>query len=244
MARFRHLLFQLYTWLFLAPVFALLTLIFGATAATLAVTVNPRIASKVGGEYWARVLLWMTPVRIRTTGRHHVDPRQSYVIISNHQSQYDILVLYGYLGIDFRWVMKQELRRIPGLGIGCEKIGHIFIDRSNHEAAIASINAAKERLTDGTSILFFPEGTRRSEETLGEFKKGAFRIAIDMGLPILPVTIDGTDRILPPRSWDLRPGVVTVTFHEPLTDPRHGVTDLDELISRSRAIMQKTLNRG
>lgn len=244
MKRSLHFLFQLYTWLILAPIFSVLTLIFGAIATTLAITMNPRIASKVGGELWAKLLLWMTPVRVRIDGRHNVNPHQSYVIISNHQSQYDILVLYGYLGMDFRWVMKQELRKIPGLGIGCVAIGHIFIDRSNHEAAVASINAAKKQLTKGTSILFFPEGTRRSEKTLGEFKKGAFRMSIDMGLPILPVTIDGTDRILPPRSWDLYPGTVTMTFHEPLVIPEDREHGIEELISRARQIMHTTLNRG
>ncbi len=86
------------------------------------------------------------------------------------------------LGIDFRWVMKQELRSVPGLGAACAALGHIYIDRSNHEAAVRSINDARERITGGTSVIFFPEGTRSDDGRLKRFKKGAFRFAIDTGL--------------------------------------------------------------
>ncbi len=74
---------------------------------------------------------------VKVHGRENINPQQSYVIVSNHQSHYDVFVLYGWLGIDFKWVMKQELRKVPGLGIGCEKVGHIFIDRSNTERAFS-----------------------------------------------------------------------------------------------------------
>jgi 1-acyl-sn-glycerol-3-phosphate acyltransferase len=86
-------------------------------------------------------------------------------------------------------VLKQELRKIPGLGIGCEKVGHIFIDRSNPEKAIASIKAAKEKIVNGTSVLFSPEGTRSKTGKMGDFKKGAFIFAIEIGVPLLPVTL-------------------------------------------------------
>ena len=86
--------------------------------------------------------------------------KQSYVIVSNHQSQYDILLMYGWLGTDFRWVMKKELRRVPVLGLACEKLGHIYVDRSDSAAAVASLNAARKKLVNGTSVVFFPEGTR------------------------------------------------------------------------------------
>ena len=79
------------------------------------------------GIVWSRFNAWITPMLVTTRGLEKIDRKQSYVVVSNHQSQYDIFVLYGWLGIDFKWVMKQELRKIPGLGIACEKIGHIFI---------------------------------------------------------------------------------------------------------------------
>ena len=105
-------------------------------------------------------------------------------------------------------MLKQELRKIPGLGIGCEKVGHIFIDRSNHEKALESINNAKRTIVNGTSVLFFPEGTRSKTGRLGEFKKGAFIFAIDIGVPILPITVVNTGKILPPHTMNLLPGRV------------------------------------
>jgi 1-acyl-sn-glycerol-3-phosphate acyltransferase len=132
---------------------------------------------------------------------------QSYVVVSNHQSQYDIFVLYGWLGIDFKWVMKQELRKLPGLGFGCEKLGHIFIDRSRTDRALASINAAKKRVVNGVSVIFFPEGTRSKSNSHAPFQKGRlpFRHWI-LSMPILPVTIVGTREILPTGTLDLVPG--------------------------------------
>lgn len=181
---------------------------------------------------------------VRVTGREHVDPSQSYVVISNHQSHFDILVLYGWLGIDFRWVMKQELRSIPGLGAACEKLGHIFIDRSDHQAAVESINAAREQITEGTSVLFFPEGTRSDDGLLRRFKKGGFRLAIDAELPILPVTVSGTCDVLPARLYDLRPGRATLVFHKPVSTHGLATTDLPVLTDRVRQIIDSSLPGG
>jgi len=181
---------------------------------------------------------------VRVTGREHLDPSQSYVVISNHQSHFDILVLYGWLGIDFRWVMKQELRSILGLGAACEKLGHIFIDRSDHQAAVESINAAREQITEGTSVLFFPEGTRSDDGFLRRFKKGGFRFAIDTGLPILPVTVSGTCEVLPARRYDLRPGRAMLVFHKPVSTDGLTTADLRALSEGVREIIQSALPRS
>jgi 1-acyl-sn-glycerol-3-phosphate acyltransferase len=178
--------------------------------------VRPKTLARIFARSWARVNSWFTPMLVRVEGRHHIDPGQSYVIVSNHQSQFDIFVLYGWLDIDFKWVMKQELRNIPVIGVACDKLGHIYVDRSNREAAMASIEAAKARITDGTSVLFFPEGTRSRDGQLKKFKKGAFHFAVDLQLPLLPVTINGTRQILPSDTLDLFPGRATMTIHAPI----------------------------
>src|SRR5699024_1735712 len=122
---------------------------------------------------WSRLGLLLSGVHVVIHGREHVRPGQSYVVIANHLSQFDIWVLYGYLGIDFRWVMKQEIRRIPIIGYCCSRLGHVFIDRRDHSGAIATLEQAKHQLANGTSILFFPEGTRSRSGELQAFKKGA-----------------------------------------------------------------------
>jgi 1-acyl-sn-glycerol-3-phosphate acyltransferase len=178
---------------------------------------------------------------VEVEGREHVDPAQSYVLVSNHQSQSDVLVLYGWLGIDFKWVMKQELRKVPGIGVACARLGHIFIDRSNHAAAVATLEAARGTIVDGTSVIFFPEGTRSRNGELLPFKKGAFRMALDLGLPILPLTVTGARDVLPAGTADLMPGSARLTIHPPI--PVGGLTgdDCAALVDEVRSVIASRL---
>jgi 1-acyl-sn-glycerol-3-phosphate acyltransferase len=231
-------LYKIYAWLVVAPILGISTVFFGTSTVILLFFLKPRLVSTLCGKTWARVNSFVTPMRVRVIGRQNVDPLQSYVIVSNHQSQYDIFVLYGWLNIDFKWVMKQELRKVPAIGISCERLGHIYVDRSNREAALASINAAKQRIVDGTSVLFFPEGTRSRDNRMRPFKKGAFRMALDLQLPILPITIQGTRDILPSDTLDLYPGRATMIIHPPIPIDGHSHDSLDDLMARTRAVIE------
>ena len=215
-------LYQPYKWLVFAPAMMLLTAGFAAVAVVLVTFASPRRVAQLTGVPWARALAALIPMRVEVEGREHVDPAQSYVLVSNHQSQSDVLVLYGWLGIDFKWVMKQELRKVPGIGVACARLGHIFIDRSNHAAAVATLEAARDTIVDGTSVIFFPEGTRSRNGELLPFKTGAFRMALDLGLPILPLTVTGARDVLPAGTTDLMPGSARLTIHPPI--PVEGLT--------------------
>jgi 1-acyl-sn-glycerol-3-phosphate acyltransferase len=230
-------LYQPWKWLVVAPLLAASTVFFSALVLLLLPFGSPGFVSRLCGGGWARFNAFMTPMRVRVRGREHLDPAQSYVIVCNHQSHYDVFVLYGWLGVDFKWVMKAELRRVPVLGATCARLGHVYIDRSNRAEALATLEAAKDRIRGGTSVLFFPEGTRSRSGELGEFKKGAFRMALDLGLPILPMTIRGTRDVLPAKGTDLRPGSATLTIHPPI--PIDGCTtdDLTELMRRTRDVI-------
>lgn len=223
------------------PFLGVTTLIFGTFAVLLCYIMPAKIASLLCGVTWARLNSYITPMFVRVHGRNNVNKKQSYVVIANHQSHFDIFVIYGWLGIDFKWVMKQELRKVPALGVACEKIGHIFIDRSNSQKAIASINAAKEKIINGTSVMFFAEGTRQEGENLGKFKKGAFVFALDLNLPILPVTIRGTKNILPARTFDLFPGMVEMIIHEPIDIKGYNSNNIQDLIEKTREIIGSAL---
>jgi 1-acyl-sn-glycerol-3-phosphate acyltransferase len=237
------IIYQPYKWLIFVPWLVLTTLFFGWLTVCLVALTNPRIASFIGGAVWARLNTYMTPMFVSVLGRENIDKRQSYVIVSNHQSHYDIFVLYGWLGVDFRWVMKQELRKIPALGIGCEKIGHIFIDRFGRHRAVAAINAAKSRIINGTSVIFFPEGSRSLDGKLHAFKMGAFKMALDLGIPVLPITIIGTSRILPPKTINLLPGRVKMIIHKPIDISGYGNDNLNELAQKAREIIGDALER-
>jgi 1-acyl-sn-glycerol-3-phosphate acyltransferase len=154
---------------------------------------------------------------------------------------YDILVIYGFLALDLKWVMKKELRKIPGIGIGCEKAGHIFVERKNPKQAAQAIGEALERLGEGIGLLFFPEGTRSIDGHLLPFKKGAFRTAIDQQIPILPVTLVGTRDVLPAKTVSLFPGRVRMVIHPPIETAGMSVDQVGELMQSSRARIMSAL---
>jgi len=237
---FLRLLYLPYKWLIFGPL-AVVSTVVCATGAVVLAFLSPRLASRLCGPAWARFNCLITPMLVRVEGRERIDPRQSYVIVANHQSQYDIFVLYGWLGIEFKWVMKKELRKMPMIGVSCERIGHVFIDRSNRQAAIETINQAKAKIVDGVSILFFPEGTRSLDGRLRPFKRGAFRMALDLGLPLLPATVVGTRDVLPAGTRRLFPGRARLVFHDPIPTECLGDEDLPRLIDQTREVIASAL---
>ena len=239
-----RLFYTLYCWLFFVPAFIAITLLLAIPCLLLSLILPPGQVARFTAVPWARCALLLSGVRVELRGLQNLQPGQSYVIVANHLSQFDIFALYGYLGVDFRWVMKQELRRVPVIGFCCELLGHVFIDRSNPAQAIASLNQARAQLSNGTSIVFFPEGTRSRDGQLKPFKKGAFKMAQDLALPILPVTLSGTDQVLPAGSLQLRPGHVAITLHPALPVQGHSETELQQLMLASRAAIAAPLPEG
>lgn len=237
-------LFTVYKWLWVIPFLGVSTLVIGTTIICLAFLGLPDLASRVLGPIWAKINSLMMMLTVQVEGRDKFNPKQSYIIVANHQSQVDILALYGHLGVDFKWVMKQELRRVPVLGPACAAMGHIFIDRGNTESALTSINNARTQIKDGMSVVFFPEGTRSRDGELMHFKKGAYRLALELQLPILPVTILGTHHILPTDTLDLTPGEARIVFHAPISTQGLDASDLPRLVDQSREAILDRLSRA
>lgn len=236
------LLYQPYKWLIFTPILGLSGMLLAILAVMLSLIFNDRIASLVGGITWSRLCAFCTPIWVKVKGRENIDKKQSYIVVSNHQSHYDIFVIYGWMMMDIRWVMKKELRKVPFIGYACEKIGHVIIDRSDHQKAIESINAAKKSLVNGTSVMFFPEGTRSKDGSIGNFKKGAFYLAIDLKLPILPVTIKGTRKILPSGTMNLFPGGAEMIIHEPIPTTGYSERNMQDLMRKTREIIATSFN--
>ena len=140
------MLYQPYKWLVFIPFLVLTTVLLGIPGCFIGWFISPKLASKLSAVTWAKLNAWATPMFVKVSGRENINPKQSYVIVCNHQSHYDIFVLYGWLGIDFKWVMKKELRKVPVLGEVCDAMGHIYIDRADSSSAIEEINRAKERI--------------------------------------------------------------------------------------------------
>jgi len=238
-------MFTAYKWIVVGPFLAFSTIIFATIIILISSLGAPNFASRVFAKAWAKTNSAVSMMTVAHKGMENLDPKRSYVIVSNHQSLYDIYVLYGFLGIDIKWVMKKELRAVPFLGAACEAMGHIIIDRSNTDSALNSINSARSRIVDGVSVVFFPEGTRSRNGDLKEFKKGAFSFALQMGLPILPVAIHGTKNILPSDGIDLMPGQATIEILPAIETEGRGSDALAELRQEVREqIGQALANLG
>jgi 1-acyl-sn-glycerol-3-phosphate acyltransferase len=134
---------------------------------------------------------------VSVDGTENIKPNQSYVFVANHQSMFDVWLVYGWLPVIFKWLMKAELRKVPFVGTGCKAAGHIFVDRRNTVAAMGSLKEVEKQLVNGVCTVIFPEGTRSLNGEVGRFKRGAFQIALDLGLPVIPLSLDGCFEVMP-----------------------------------------------
>ncbi|MBW2632219.1 MAG: 1-acyl-sn-glycerol-3-phosphate acyltransferase [Deltaproteobacteria bacterium] len=190
---------------------------------------------------WAKLNLMLSGVSMSVIGDEFIDENQPYVVMANHQSYYDVFALIGYLPLPLKWVMKMELREAPIFGIACEKVGHIYVDRGNSEKAQKSLKAAGKKIRAGSSVVFFPEGTRSPDGKLQRFKKGGFVMALEAGVPILPVTVVGGRKILPKKSLRILPGNMKIIMHEPIPVNEYTYETKDKLIERVRGTIEKDM---
>ncbi len=155
--------------------------------------------------FWSRSIIRLFLVPITVTGQENIQKGQSYVFVSNHQSFLDVFAIYGWLPANFKWLMKKELRRVPFVGFACKVAGHIFVDRANPVAALHSIKEIEAELQNGVSTVIFPEGTRTKTGEMGRFKRGAFQVALDLHLPIIPISLTGCYEAMPRGTYYARP---------------------------------------
>ncbi len=165
---------------------------------------------------WARILLFLARVPVEVSGRRHVRLDGPQIFAANHQSDVDTLVALACMPVPFRWIAKQELFRVPLFGMAMRNAGYIPIDRRNHASAMKSMEQAARTIRKGHSVMTFPEGTRSSDGTLQPFKQGTFHLAIQAGVPIVPVTILGSSAIMPKRSLKITPAPVKLIIDRPV----------------------------
>ncbi len=147
--------------------------------------------------FWSRSFCYLLFIPVTVDGFEHIRPGQSYVFVSNHESMYDVFVIYGWLPVVFKWLMKAELRKVPFVGLACKAAGHIFVDRTHAKASAKSLAEVEKQLTNGVGTVIFPEGTRSKDGQLGRFKRGAFQIALDLSLPVVPISLEGCYEVMP-----------------------------------------------
>lgn len=198
------------------PIFVVITIL--ATFSTIigCSLGGERIFSYYPGMIWSRAALILSGCRIKIAGKENIRKGANYVVVANHQGAFDIFMMYGYLGISFRWVMKAGIRKIPFVGIACKYAGFIFVDEHNPNSIHRTMEAAEKVLASKSSIFIFPEGSRTKNGKMGRFKKGAFVMADDLDVPILPVTIDGSYDVLRIGSIIPHPRKLYLTIHPEL----------------------------
>jgi 1-acyl-sn-glycerol-3-phosphate acyltransferase len=171
---------------------------------------------------WAKGVLWVCGITLRVHGQERIDATKAHLFMANHQSNFDIPILMVAFGLlQVRWVSKRAVRKVPIIGLCMQRTHQVLVDRESPTQAVAVIRQVKTLLDAGISVIFFPEGTRTRDGRLQEFKPGGFVVAVETGVPIVPITVKGSRALWPPGGLDIRPGVVEVIFDEPIQVDTH-----------------------
>lgn len=238
-----RIFYIIYVWLFFVPLFLALTILTALTVIIGCLLGGERIFAYYPGMIWSRLTCYLALCPVKVKGLEHINKKQSYVFVANHQGAFDIFLIYGFLGVPIKWVMKAGIAKIPFVGTACRAAGFIFVDNSTPKAAAKSVLEAERCLKKGASVVVFPEGSRTYDGKMIRFKKGAYQMAADQHLPIIPITLNGPFNILPIGSLNLHRGPMEMVIHPSLstegTDLSH--KGLQQLADRTQQIIATAL---
>ncbi len=191
---------------------------------------------------WSLDNLGLSRARVEIEGLEHIDREHPQILAANHSGLHDILSLSAHLPIQFRWVAKKSLFNVPFMGWHMRRSGYIPIDRENPREAARSIIEASEIIRAGVHAIAFPEGTRSRTGDLGSFRSGAFALALKTGVPLVPVTLEGSYRVIMPKTLQVNPGsVIRIKIDAPIDLSSYGKADRHRLMDDLRRIMERNL---
>lgn len=190
---------------------------------------------RMAARCWSPGLLLGAGARLRVEGLERIDWSQPHVFVANHQSMIDICALFRALPVPARFVLKQELAKVPFVGWYARAMGMVFIERASARSSARQLRAAVDSLRAGASVCAFPEGTRSRDGGVGTFKGGAFQLAIEAGVPVVPVAIAGSGTVLPAAGFRVRPGAIVLRIGQPLSTRELAREDRQELARRAHA---------
>ena len=234
------------TVLFLIPVISVYTIVLG-TVSILSTFVDRRgHAAHACARAWAWLILATTGVDVSVSGLDRVKRGETYLFISNHQSIYDIPVIFATLPFQLRIISKESLGRFPFLGWHLRRAGHLLVDRRNPDRP-GILRRWRRLVADRISLIIFPEGTRSADGRVGRFKGGSFLLALEAGLTVVPLSISGSRHVMEKGNLMTRPGHVTLHVHEPVVTPRiesPSITDARALAARIESIVRSGVEGG
>jgi len=213
------------------------TLVMGTLVIVLSIFVRSGNPLHKIARFWGKSILVASRIKVSVKGLSNIDLAGPYIYMPNHQSNFDIPVMLGHLPVQFRWLAKKELFKIPIFGRAMRKAGYISIDRHDRESAFKSIDVAAKKIKSGVSVLLFPEGTRSLDGKIRPFKKGGFVLAIDSGVPIVPVVIKGTYTIMTKGKFRVNPGHVSMIVHKPIDTAAYTRETKEGLMQSVRRVM-------
>jgi 1-acyl-sn-glycerol-3-phosphate acyltransferase len=228
------------TVFFLIPAISVYTIVLGTVSLLSSLVDRSGDIGHWCARTWAWLILRTTGVRVEVRGLERIELRRSYVFAANHQSIYDIPIVFWSLPLQLRIIAKASLGRFPFLGWHLQRTGHLLVDRTNPGAGI--LKKMARLVGAGRSLIIFPEGTRSIDGSVSRFKGGTFLLAIDANVPIVPVSIARSRFVMLKGRLMTRPGDVTLTIHEPI--PTAGVTreQARELAERVRSIVRQNVD--
>ena len=193
---------------------------------------------------WSRVALWLAGVKVEVAGADKIPAGTPVIFMSNHQGNFDILALFQAIPRRFSWIAKEELFRVPVFGHSMARAGYIPLDRSaGGRRALKSMDAAAALIREGRSVVVFPEGTRTQDGSLLPFKQGGFLLAGKAGVPIVPITINGSMRINPKSRLELYPGTIRILFADPIPTAGAAGKERERLMEEVRQAIDGGLER-
>ncbi|MEG2150027.1 MAG: lysophospholipid acyltransferase family protein [Bacteroidaceae bacterium] len=234
-------LYQVYQVCIALPILLALTGLTAVITTIGSLFASPHFWGYYPGKVWSQVFCYLLLIPVQVKGRKHLKRKTSYVFVSNHQGAFDIFLIYGFLGRNFKWMMKKSLRKMPFVGKACESAGHIFVDRSAPRKVYETIQQARETLTEGTSLVVFPEGSRTFNGHVCRFKKGAFQLADDLQLAVVPLTINGSFNIFPRNGKWVNRHSLNLTIHEPILPKGKGIDNIRATMDEAFAAIQTAL---
>ena len=234
------ILYRIYQCVVMIPLLWVITILTASFTILLSAIGLGRSMGYYVPKIWAKLFCWLSLVRVEVRRKGNVERGRSYVFVANHQGAYDIFAIYGFLGHNFRWMMKKALEKIPLVGYSCRVSGHIYVDTSTPKATKETMETAEKRLAGGMSVVVFPEGTRSSDGQMRKFRRGAYILATEFNLPVVPITIDGAYDILPKSAKLPHWGKIILTIHPAIEAGAEG-HDLTKLMEESRAAIASVL---
>lgn len=236
-------LYRIYQLFIALPIIALGTLITALTVTIGCTLGNGHFWGYYPGKLWAQLIIRVLFLPVKVEGRENLVPGRSYVFVANHQGAFDIFLIYGFLNRNFKWMMKRQLRDILLVGKACEASHQIFVDKRGPARIRETYDKARKTLSGGMSLVVFPEGARSFTGHMGVFKRGAFMLADDLQLDVVPITINGSFNVMP-RMRDMKWVTwhpLRLTIHKPIAPQGKGNDNIKAIEKESYDVVMSGL---